>query len=343
MLVVRKMPVGEPYLYPCRTAPKALDPLKLTLMQLDQKSKFGVGCNIIEGYAPVSKVTLPIKKHSSRHAQAAATLEERAHIALFKSFTSNSDAMLEKIICKGADGSLDVAASVKAAGELIAELDDKVKERAALTPSETAFFKKSKTKAQHLSGAEGVGAAAGEGGAGGAAGEGGGSAAAGEGGGGAAASKGGGGASEDDSDGDAVVVRKPKAHGAPRPIALRNSERMPELFAALLTRFCPMQHKDKLLVLDACCGTGSVARSLLHLTDTLGVLTGSVSIDCDDLVIHYAKQVFDKEVLAGVKLASSKLVMASKQNESATAFVHREPLKLGDVSGADVRNTHRTF
>jgi hypothetical protein len=124
---------------------------------------------------------------------------------------------------------------------------------------------------------------------------------------------------------------------AARAIAVRNTERDSALAQAIFARFFAMDpekdSKKTLLVLDACSGTGSVARGMLALK-AFGIDLGCVSIDNDPLVVSYARKHFSRDALEYYQSEVSGNSLDAKRMQSHTAQLETNPAFI--CSGAKV-------
>ncbi len=208
---------------------------------------------------------------------------ERAHLAVFKMEAMKSTE-IKKEIMKSEGGVLDVQRSVEAAYTKILQLSEKAeKQDEELTGEEKRFLAMCTTKAQHFK-AEGKH----------------------------------GKDSKDDEQGE--EEEEDGSHSSARTLFLRNSERMPEIALVILSRFLAMPADGKLLAVDLCSGTGSVARALMDsMFNTLGVQAACVSVEISAVVTHFARAVFTREAETALKNVSSAEHLALKQKQSAHA------------------------
>jgi hypothetical protein len=126
------------------------------------------------------------------------------------------------------------------------------------------------------------------------------------------------------------------SHPAPRSIAYRRSERSCQLMTTLLARFYSVRGGDQLVVLDACSGSASVARSLLVLR-SYGIQTACVSADVDALVLPYARQAYEREARKAIQ---NEVASHGREAKLATALTTQMQLHPKDdeaYSGSTVR------
>lgn len=141
---------------------------------------------------------------------------------------------------------------------------------------------------------------------------------------------------DDASDASTVSDAGSQAHSAARAIAARATERARTLAMAILARFFQIDTEKKLLVLDACSGSGSVASAMLMLKG-MGVNVGCLSLDNDPLIVSYAQEFFQSELLKFYERIETRLSVGDVQNNSEMAKVARDA--TANCSGTKVSTT----
>lgn len=139
--------------------------------------------------------------------------------------------------------------------------------------------------------------------------------------------------SSDEEASEASTDAGSATHPAPRVIAARGSERAPGLALAILARFFPIAVGQKLLVLDACSGTGSVARAMLTLKG-MDVAVGCVSVDIDPIIVSYSQLEFRRQLEKFHERLASMHTLGDIQNESDSAKRAKDATSV--CSGAKV-------
>jgi len=277
--------------------------------------------NVLDQYTVVPQVTVPVVGSSHLAHRGHYLVRELQNLTPDAAIKLVGQELYEQVKLKLEHGYLlDLDAAGTAVQSVIDDLEAKKKDGAGLNPQQTAFLKLSmnKSHAAELDRAEKAGATA----------------------------------ADVDATGDDTAatassfsksVKSSRSrrsatstHSAARCIPYRRSERSTDLIMALLARFYPVKVMDKLVVLDACCGSGSVARALLELR-RFGISSSCVSVDVEPLVLARAQQSY-------VSAAQSRFLKDKFQNQRQylldNAACTRKELRLmpGSYLGTQVRH-----